>query len=409
MRANTLFYQRGDATSRSAALVLFEPACNARKAWGCMGLADAYANGWGVTRDAARAGEFHRIGCLETRGDKLRLCTLYGTRLVTSRNQKELNLGEQILNASCAAHDGMACLQIGQLGLAAPSGATTTKQEALYYSRRGCELGAGRACTLLGMAYRGGFTGIDAEPAAAIALFDRGCKLGDALSCTAAQGLVAGDPLLRQRIPLIDPAAPAAEQLRRAKQEVASGNRTEGLRAVARLMHEGNEDAEWLLGGWMFYGLPGVFGSEYKADGLTLFENAARVGHIDAAVFMGMAYWYGEGVTQDRAKGERYMGIAAARGSEMAGAIERSMKAEGQRQDMARRQREYEEWQARRAAEWSSSWANYTPNWSAPSAIYNPVPTGRSVAQIYDESNFNNAISYYSGGTPVCSSSNRYC
>ena len=51
MRANVLFYQRGDAASRSEALKLYEPACKARKAWGCMGMADAYANGWGVARD----------------------------------------------------------------------------------------------------------------------------------------------------------------------------------------------------------------------------------------------------------------------------------------------------------------------------------------------------------------------
>lgn len=409
MRANVLFYQRGDAASRSEALKLYEPACKARKAWGCMGMADAYANGWGVARDLTRSGEFERIGCIDSSGDKLRLCTRYGTRLTASRSQKDLNLGEQILDASCKAHDGLACLQLGQLGFAQPSGATTQPQEALYYARRGCELGNGSACTLLGKAYAAGTPAIDAEPAAAIALLDRGCKLGDAAGCDAARGLLRADPQLRQRGPPIDPSAPAAEQLRLAKQAVASGNALPGLLATMRLVREGNEDAEWLMGGWMYYGLPGYFGTDKRGDGLILFENAARVGHVDAAVFMGMAYWYGEEVTQDRAKGERYMGVAAARGSEMAGAILRSMKAEAQRQDMARRQREYDEWQASRAADWSRSWANYTPTWSAPSSSYNPTPTGRSVSQIYDEANFNNAISYYSGGTSYCSSSNRYC
>ena len=113
-----------------------------------------------------------------------------------------------------------------------------------------------------------------------------------------------------------------------------------GLIAAMQLVREGNEDAEWRLGGWMFHGLPGFFGPDKRGDGLILFENAARVGHVDAAIFMGMADWCGDGVEQDRAKGERYMSIAASRGSKMAAAILRSMQAEGQRQDMARRQRE---------------------------------------------------------------------
>ena len=409
IRANTLFYQRSDAASGGEAVKLFEPACKARKAWGCMGMADAYANGWGVARDAARAGEFERAGCVDSAGDKLRLCTRYGTRLVGSRDQKQLNLGEQILNASCSANDALACYQIGQLGFAPPAGATTTSQEAFYYSRRGCELGSGGACSVLGGAYVNGTDEVQAEPEAAIAILDRGCKLGDTNACQLARQLLSRDGQLRQRVPAIDPAAPAAEQLRLARQAVESGDRMAGLIATMRLVREGNEDAEWLMGGWMFHGLPGFFGPEKRGDGLILFENAARVGHVDAAVFMGMAYWYGDGVEQDRAKGERYMGIAASRGSKMAGAILRSMKAEGQRQDMARRQREYEEWQAQQAADWRTSWANYTPSWSPPSSSYNPTPTGRSVAQIYDEANFNNAISYYSGGTTVCASSNRYC
>ncbi len=408
IRANTLFYQRSDAASRGEAIKLFEPACKARKAWGCMGMADAYANGWGVGRDQGRAGEFQRTGCLESNGDKLRLCTLHGTRLVASRSKADLNLGEQILNASCHANDGLACYQLGQLGLAPPAGATTTIQEAMYYSRRGCELGQASACSVLGGIYAGSSTEVDSDLAAAIALLDRGCKLGDQSGCSLATKLVASDPQLRQRVPAISPAAPAAEQLRRAEQAVASGNPMNGLIAVMRLVREGNEDAEWLMGGWMYYGLPGFFGPEKRGDGLILFENAARVGHVDAAIFMGMAYWYGPEVPEDHAKGLNYMSIAAARGSAEAGAIRRSMLAEPARQEQARRQREYAEWEAQRR----EYWATHPPisaTWSAPSSIYNPAPTGRSVSQIYDEANFNNAISYYSGGTSVCASSNRYC
>jgi TPR repeat protein len=190
-----------------------------------MGMADAYANGWGAGRDAARAGEFERAGCVDSTGDKLRLCTRYGTRLVGSRDPKQLNLGEQILNASCSANDSLACYRIGQLGFAPPAGATTTTQEAFYYSRRGCELGSGAACAVLGAAYINGTDEVQAEPAVAIAILDRGCTLGDSEACQLARQLLARDGQLRQRAPAIDPSAPAAEQLRLARQAVESGDR----------------------------------------------------------------------------------------------------------------------------------------------------------------------------------------
>jgi TPR repeat protein len=83
-RANSLFYVRKDSASRAEALKLYEPACQARKSWGCMGMADAYRNGWGVTADPWKAGDFERIGCVDTTGDKLRLCTYHGERLTNS-------------------------------------------------------------------------------------------------------------------------------------------------------------------------------------------------------------------------------------------------------------------------------------------------------------------------------------
>ena len=409
MAANTLFYQRADPASRGEALKLFDPACKAKKAWGCMGMADAYTNGWVVARDAVKAADYARIGCIEARGDKLRLCTLHGTVLLTGTSKAQINQGEQILNASCRANDGLACLQLGQIGLAQPPGASTTLQEAMYFARRGCELGQGQACRILGGLYSGAVAEIDAEPVAAIALLDRGCSLGDQVSCGWAVKLVRSDPQLRSTVPAINPAAPAAEQLRMASQAVTSGNQMSGLQAVARLMHEDNEDAAWMLGNWMYAGLPGVFGDERKQDGLTLFENAAKVGHVNAAIFMGMAYWYGQGVPEDHAKGLNYMQIAASRGSNEAAAIARSMRTEPARQENARRQREFAEWEAQRRAYRASHPAQFIPSWTAPSMRYNPVSTGRTVEQIYDESNFNNAISYYSGGTSVCASSNRYC
>lgn len=411
-RANALFYERKDAASRSEALKLYEPACKARKSWGCMGMADATRNGWGMPADPARAAEYEQIGCVETLGDKLRLCTYHGERLTKSASKAELNRGEQFLAASCSANDGQACFFAARLFLLGLTGATTTFQESMYFSRRGCELGEARACLLLGIIYTGEHGRVEAEPPVAFALFERGCQLGEQAACARAARMSATDPALRSRRPAINPAAPVVMQLRQARTMVEGGSgRTEGLTAVARLMREGNEDAEWLLGGWMYFGLPGVFGTERKRDGLVLFENAARVGHIDAAIFMGMAYWYGREVPLDRAKGQNYMAIAAARGDDKAIAIHRSMLQEPIREANARREAQYAEWEAQSRAFWSNPASMFSRSWSAPSTSYNPTPSsgGTSVSQIYDTHNFNNAISYYSGGTSVCSASNRYC
>ncbi len=405
LKANRLFYEVADTASRGQALTMYDQACRAKRAWGCLGIADAYGNGLGVAKDPARANEAARIGCTLSAGDRLRLCTLHGMTLARATNDKAtLNKGELFLDTSCKGGDALACTRIGMIGLNQLEAATTTLVEGLYYLRRGCDFDYGEACSSLAWAYVGGMN-VKTDNAVALALFDKACRLKDADGCKQAARLAAN----RGAIPSIDPSWTVEKQLRLAKAGAeGGGDRMTGVNAVVRLMQEGNEDASWLLGGWLYYGLPGVFDTSRRADGLILFENAARVGHVDAAIYMGMAYWYGDGVGEDRPKGERYMLIAANRGSQMAGAIYRSMKNEPLRQENARRQKEYEAWAAARQNDWSSSWASWTPSSSA----YSPSPpaySGPSVSSIIDNSNWNQRINYLSGSGSVCPSSNPYC
>ena len=413
VKANALFYGRRDEASRAQALPMFEKACAGRRAWGCLGLVDAYGEGWGVPQDRARVDEYARLGCTAAEGDRLRLCTVHGGALARRLDDKaSLNKGEQFLDASCRGGDSAACQRIGMIGLNQLSNATTKLREGLYYLRRGCDLGNGEACGSLAWAYVGGLTQ-QADNAVALALFDRGCRQGDKGSCEQVQKLTAADPRLRGRIPSIDPSLPVGEQLRLAK-AAAEGNgpdRQTGVDTVVRLMQEDHEDASWLLGGWLKYGLPGIFGTTRQQDAMILFENAARVGHVDAAIFMGMAYWYGDGVSVDRAKGENYMLIAAERGNEMAAAIYKSMRDEPLRQAAAERARQFEETLKRMQAVWASSWQNRS--WSSgPSASssYTPASSStNSVASIIDNSNWNQRINYLSGNTSACPRSNPYC
>ncbi|MDB5469588.1 MAG: hypothetical protein JWR84_1148 [Caulobacter sp.] len=404
LKANRLFYEVADPASRGQALTMYDQACKAKRAWGCLGIADAYGQGLGVPKDPARANEAARVGCTIAAGDRLRLCTLHGMNLARATNDKAtLNKGELFLDTSCKGGDAIACNRLGMIGLNQLSNATTTLEEGLYYLRRGCDFDFGEACANLAWAYVGGMN-VNTDNAVALALFDKACRLKDAGGCTEARKLAAN----RNAIPSIDPSWTVEKQLRLAKAAAEGGDRMMGVGAVVRLMQEGNEDAAWLLGGWLYYGLPGVFDTSRRADGLILFENAARVGHVDAAIYMGMAYWYGDGVAEDRAKGERYMLIAANRGNQMAGAIYRSMKAEPIRQENARRQKEYEEWAAARQNDWTSSWSNWTPASSA----YTPSPpawSGPSVSSIIDNSNWNQRINYLSGSTTACPGSNPYC
>ncbi|MFN3517440.1 MAG: tetratricopeptide repeat protein [Novosphingobium sp.] len=407
-RANSLFYVRKDAASRTEALRLFELACRARRAWGCLGMFDAYAYGWGVTPDPRKAAEFARSGCEDSEGDRLRLCTRHGMNLLGNRDARSIDRGEGILHAACMANDGLACFLISRWAIGQNPGGKATVKEGYYYARRGCDLGNGEACLQLAMVYDGRFA-MARQAEIALPLYQRACRLGESSGCERAEAMLRASPAMARQVPPIDPALPAADQLRRAKAAVDAGNRSDAVMTVVRLMEEGHEDAAWLLGGWMYYGLSGLFGPERKADGLILFENAANVGHIDAAIFMGMAYWYGEGVPQDRAKGEALMGIAAMKGSDKGAAILRSMKAEPIRVDRERRAKEAAEAAERRKNDWTYYWANYRPTWSAPSASYNPYSSGPSVSQIYDNHNFNNAMDYYRGVTSVCAVSNPYC
>ncbi|QIG79916.1 tetratricopeptide repeat protein [Stakelama tenebrarum] len=408
LRANRLL-AGNDASGQARAVAMFREACDKGQAWGCLGLYDAYSAGRGVAADPRQAAAAAERGCTRAAGDRLRLCALHGDTLSRAGSAETVRRGENFLVTACRGGAPEACYRLGELGMTRPAGARTNDGEAIYYWRRACDFDFAAGCRSLGQAYARA-TVVGRDRAVAVALADKACRLGDTGGCADARALVSADPAVRSRIPAIDPAAPAANQIALAKAVVDRGGpgAQAGLDAVARLMREWNEDAEWLLGGWLYYGLPGLIDQPNRQDGFVLIENAARVGHVDAAVWVGMAYWYGDGVAEDRRRGEGYMRVAAERGSEMAAAIYRSMRAEPTRRENERRRREAEE-QARRnrADAWTRAWSRWSPSYS--SVGVTPAYTGRTVGQIIDQSNWDNAIRYYSGGTGSCSSYNPYC
>ncbi len=414
LKAQSLFYDSHDA----AALPLLETACTARHAWGCAGLSDAYENGWGgVVKDHDRSAAYATTGCEQSSGaGRWDACRQHGIFLTWSDDKATINKGEQYLDADCRYGDARACQWLGLLGLRAKAGATTTLIEGLYYERRACDLGNADGCDELGLAYETG-NGISTDDPNAIAvpLYDKACKLGRAQSCARADRIMAEDPTTRERRPSVDPSDTVAQQLVTAQDLVNRNLDASGaVLSVYRLTQEDNEDAEWLLGGWMYYGLPGVFDEPRIEDGFTLFENAARVGHVEAAIWVGMAYWYGDGVDEDRPKGENYMAIAAARGSQEAADILRSMQLEPEREEMARQAAAAEEAARYQKSAWDQAmdaWNVAIANYANSSSSYNysSTSTYTSVPDVTDKLNFNYAMDYYSGATTACLSSNPYC
>lgn len=392
-----------------AAIALAQNGCDAKQAWGCNIMVEAYQNGKGVERDRAKVFDYAERGCTVSEGERIPACREYGIMLVNDRPDKaSWEKGADFLNLTCIALEKVACREIGKLGLR--GGATTTVGEGIFYLRRACDLEDAQGCALLAGVYDTGREKVVADAGVAYQLLQRACKL-NSVHCGRAKTYGDNHSWVRDIYWPINPSEPVALQLVKATEQISGNNKNEALMAVVRLMHEQNEYAEWLLGGWMYYGLPGVFDVPRKSDGVILIENAARVGHEDALIWIGMAYWYGNDVPLDRKKGEEYMLIAAQRGSEKAAAIYRSMLLEPWREEQARRSKEFEEAQKRMAEEakydWTRSWGSYTNYYSNSSG--STYQSSNSVSSIMDNHNWNNAMNYYSGYTSACSSSNPYC
>ena len=328
LQAGALFYEANDANDQANAIPLFEAACTRKLAWGCSGLSHAYQAGAGVAMDRNKAAQLARKGCEEGTGEKVQVCAAHGIALVRSSDTNTVNNGMFLLYQGCLAGHAFACEQMSAVGFRMLPGVKSNLVEAVQMARRGCDLGSSNACNMLRDAYIEGIE-VKKNHTFVVALTKRSCELGDKVSCETVP-LLKPDPAAHAREARIDPGWSVERQLAAALREVDGGDKEYGAMRVARLMEEGDDEANWLLGNWFFYGLPGVFDVN-KKDGIILIENAARVGHVPAAEFMGMAYWEGNGVAANQTRAWGYMRIAAERGSTSAEAILRSMNQEGTR------------------------------------------------------------------------------
>ncbi len=417
IKAMSLFQDKSDEKKRSAAVRMFEEACGENLAWGCAGLADAYSNGIGVTADKAQAMEAARRGCLESDGNTISSCSKYGYLLTQGGPDGNMNLGVALLAKACLADDAFACNEAGEIGWKRPLGTGIPTWEVPLYFRDGCDLNNANACANLATLYEEGYGSLKEHKGVMVQLLDKACELGSDETCQKIEALGRVVEIMRKRPPKVDVSLTTDQQLAVVAGLAEQGKYGVARNAIIRLMNEGSAEANWLLGGWLYYGYRGIINEPNEEDGFILFENAARQGHVEAAKWVAMAYWYGDGVEMDRDKGLGYMRIAAARGDEMAKGIYQSMLAEPIREAKRIRQKEMEEEAERRKNDWGYQISLARSRWlqAQQGASYGTGNNAAAAAswqrsqQALDKLNWNNAVGYATGRTTACPISNPYC
>ncbi|HRW29815.1 MAG TPA: hypothetical protein P5227_07450, partial [Emcibacteraceae bacterium] len=395
----------------------FEKACREGHAWGCTGLAEAYSDGIGVRADRTQALSAARSGCLESEGNTVPACSRYGYLLIRNGPQRNMSLGIKLLVKACLASDAFACNEVGEVGWKRPLGTGITAWEVPLYFRDGCDLNNADACFNLASIYEIGFDQLAEHQSPMLSLLEKACSLGSAEACDKIKSMGRAVELMRKRPPKVDPSKTALQQLAIAVEFAEQKKYAIALDAVVRLMHEGVPEASWVLGGWFYYGYPGMINEPRISDGIILIENAARLRHVEAAKWISMAYWYGDNVAEDREKGQQYMAFAAQSGDPEARDIYRSMLAEPIRQERARREREMAEEAERRKHDWGYQISLARAGWlqAQQGSSYG---TGNSAAasaswqrsqSALDKLNWNNAVGYATGRTTACPISNPYC
>ena len=416
-KAYSLFNEYKDAATGQQAVALFQTACDQQLAWGCAGLSFAYEQGRGVGKDEAQSFTMAQKACVEGKGDTHLACIQYGDALFDSGRADNVAKGVKFLFTGCQGGNAYACNKLGQSAVfKLRAGQNTNMTEGLHFLRMACDMDYAVACEGLGQAHLDAKGDLDGHPGITFALWEKACKLGRQETCKAWRAL-GDEKAFRATVPPIDPALPANVQIAQALGKKKQGDVRTAWFTLRDLMYEGNDDAEWLVGSWLYYGVPGLVDAN-KASGLIAIQNAASVGQPDAMKWLAYAYWDGVAVPQDRQKAKNYMAYLAVRGDREAEAVWRSMDAEGARKAYARRQAEFAalmerlaKIQARQYAQASYTSSSSSSSYSGSSSSYSGSSSSSlsdSLARIRSNNDYYAAnISRAQGRS--CPIGNSYC
>lgn len=419
MKAETVYAEEADGFGTSAQI--YESECDrTQAAWACAGFARALWYGQGVKQDRNRSFTISRAACLDFRNRSALACSIYGIRGVDLGGEEAL-MASRLMWTSCIDGIAEACYQSAVASQRKPAGTAYSDWEYALMFRKGCDLGHAQSCFELAKAYEAGQVN-HGDFLSYVALTDKACTLGLQTACTAVRnwGTAAEIAEIRLLIPAINPADPSEVQIDQALQMISGSveDKRKAVLAVLALSSEGSADATYVTAEWLSTGIPDVL-NQSKPDAVIAFENAAAQGHVDAMIEAGFAHFLGEGTATDREKGKEFLLRAANTGSEMAGAIYRSMVNYRTPEELARQRRaEQQRWEAmqaaaRRRAAWAARMAPYTSSSSTRTTGYRPASSAGSslssdLAAIRSRNDFYAAnVSRAQGRS--CPTGNSYC
>ncbi len=162
-------------TDRRKAYEVFTAACTRKSDDGCLRQADLLADGWGITKDVAKAEGIYRARC-----DEGRAAACFGMgRLYEAQGHPD-----DALRMHARACDGGwadACSSVGFAYYTA-HGARWDVAAAAKYFEKACELGSAAGCTNAGDVYRYG-AGAPLDHKKAFALYEKACRPGAPTGC----------------------------------------------------------------------------------------------------------------------------------------------------------------------------------------------------------------------------------
>ena len=299
--AVALRYGRGVDPDEASSVVLFQRACDGEHVVACSFLADAYRYGHGVEPDAARALAINERACLLGsfcyRLPELRLALLRATL--------DAPFADGGAGAACEAGDPTGCWwRALEEADGKDDDARFERVEALLL--RSCDGGVGGACDSLGFHYlrRDRSPGFRAKAHDA---FGRACALG--VGCDHAEACPPGDSARVRSVAGTvgdDEVACAAGQLDRCLLlgiALKTGNgvirdQTRAAELFERVCDGGDPHGCWYLGGALSRG-EGLAEDDVRAA--EVFRRACDVDHANGCVDLAFAHVHGRGVEQDMA------------------------------------------------------------------------------------------------------------
>ncbi len=283
------YYGEGFARAPQKAIELFEKSCNGGEGVGCMNLGVAYRDGTPVKRDLARAASLFKRSCDSGYPGG---CSQLGAFYKSGRGGLPIDPARALAlyERACSGDYADGCTNVGTM-FEAGKGTLKDYARALELYTRGCKAGSASGCSNVGVWYREG-RGVSKNASEANRWFERACAMYAGGSGCAALAL---------------------------SYERGEGVARDDAKAL-ELLQKGCRTADGysceVLAERHAKGLLGLQPDPLKA--LELNERACGFGHGNSCMQVGLAYFWGQGVTKDSARALQFFETGCEAGSDYA-------------------------------------------------------------------------------------------